>query len=421
MMSILSIPRVLPSAIAASRANVAPPAYRTWALQRLTKALEQGRVTPSEVQAAVSGGGASIGQLMLAKSALPTVPDLPAAATSQLPLHVMASVTPEDRAGLAEHAAELLRLGIMREEDLVATGPAITALDIIVASTRALARHVRTVNERALAASPFEECRWAPFYFGFDGPISTGAEHPINACLTIADTIVGTAPKLSSPMLQSALLLAQAELARQSRYGLVVDIGSTLEVVSPWLWEQVQDLMTDMRWERDTPVFDQKRLCEFRREWEGREDIDLSEPISEDVIQLVRYMRVLARRQKFTNQRLQKTRQAVAKLRGKDARLVRGIFHAADLLAKRPPLRNGADVLLDNDMGAAHPSLFALDPELQDWGMCEEALDSYGCEGVATYLSAPWGKTAQFVTVLEDVVLEASIISDAMSAIAYHG
>lgn len=420
-MSLLSIPRVSHLAIAGSRANAITPAYRGWALQRLTRAVEKGRVTPAELKDAVRGGGTSIGRLMLAKSALPSIPELPFAATSALPLHAAASISEEDRTGLAEHAAELLRLGVMRHEDLVAKGPGITALDIIVATTRALARHVRTVNERALATSPFGECSWAPFYFDFNGPVSTGSEHPINVCLTIADTIVGTAPKLSSPMLQSALLLAQTELARQSRYGLVVDIGSTLEVVSPWLWEQVQDLMIDMRWKGRTPIFDQKRLREFRMEWEGQEDIDVSEPVSEDVVELVRYMRNVARRPKVTSQRLQKTRQAVAKLQGKDARLVQGVFDAAALLAKRPPLRIGTDVLLDNDVGAAHPCLFALDPDLQDWGVCEEALDSYGSEGVATYLSAPWGKTAQFVTVLEDVVLEASIISDAMSAIAFHG
>ena len=399
-------------------AKSVPPIYREWARVRIQEYLRRPGASVRSLKQALKAGGPALGRWMLNRSGLPERPALTGATLGNVSLLRSDVADEAARAQVASVAKAYVQAGIMTPQEIQQIGPHASPTRMGMAIANALNRRIARANQRALARSPFQQAKWMAFAIEMTPNLTQGAGDLLCASVFLAGSEIWTStPEFESEALLDAFRLATTDLSFASRYCLFAGPDVMFEAVFPWWWEESLDLMGGVQWNGDDPEFDQEAYRAHQLNWYGNEDHDPAEPYSAQSIEMARFIRAKDQRYPATAKRRRQVLAGLAKESGPDADLIRNIFHVAKLLGRRPVVEFG-NIELESD--TTHPTPFVLDPHFNNSDLLSYLMEGYGTEGVGAQISAPPDSALQFVRFLEDVVLEATLVTDALSAIAYH-
>lgn len=418
MSSTGAIPALAAESIATA-SNMVPPIYRQWSRERIQTYLARPGSNARLLRHAASKGGGALGAWMLSRSSLPDLPQLRADTLEKPRLLVADTAGRTDRQDVASVAKTLLRTGLMDVHDIERLGENPYPSSMTAAICRALTRHIAKVSRSALSLSPFTDCEWTPFAVEMTPHIEdTGADSLLCATISIGfGPIYAQMPRSDSKLLLDAFRIATSELGDASRYSLFAGPDQMFEAVFPYWYELCEDLMVGIQWDGNDPIFDRDAYRRYAEDWFGNAEAEPGTQPDAEAIDMARYMRDRSKRYPGTKGTRKKLRASLAEAEGKSADLIRNLFRVGDALQKRKPVcHSGVEISSD----ATYPTTFVVDADLSDSLIMDYLMEGFGTEGVSAHISASAQYTEQFVRVLEDVVLEASLISDAVSAIAFH-
>lgn len=418
MSSTGSIPALTAESISAA-SNAVPPIYRQWSRERIQAYLTRPRSNARLLRRAAHKGSAALGAWMLSRSSLPDLPQLLADSLDKPRLLVADTAGREDRRGAASVARTLLTKGLMEPHDIERLGDNPYPSSMTAAICRALTRHIAKVSRSALSLSPFTNCEWTPFAVEMTPHIEdTGADSLLCATISIGfGPIYAQMPRFDSQLLLDAFRVATAELGFFSRYSLFAGPDQMFEAVFPYWDEMCEDLMVGIQWDGNDPIFDRDAYRRYAEDWFGNGEVEPGTQPDAEAIDMARYMRDRSKRFPGTKRTRRKVQASLSEAEGKGADLIRDLFRVGDVLRQRKPVGH-SNVEINSDV--TYPTTFVVDADLADSLVIDYLMEGFGTEGVGATISAPVQYADQFVKVLEDVVVEASLISDAMSAIAFH-